>query len=95
MLRAALSGSDPLLAALGRATAPITIRVGDSPPLDPAGKPADRHLYRRSARAARAQRPAAADGNSAGPAANAAAAPAIEPGRRRAVERVGEVCMRA
>ncbi|TMJ17575.1 MAG: hypothetical protein E6G92_14810 [Alphaproteobacteria bacterium] len=33
MLRATLNGADPLAANMGRAAAPITVRIGDSPPL--------------------------------------------------------------
>jgi hypothetical protein len=33
MLRATVNGADPLVASIGRGTEPITVRIGDSPPL--------------------------------------------------------------
>jgi hypothetical protein len=73
MLRVALSGSDSLLAALGRATAPFTIRVGDSAPLNLPPSPLIA-TYVAGCASGEATRPAAADGNSAAPAANATGA---------------------
>ncbi|HST36126.1 MAG TPA: hypothetical protein VLK25_05805 [Allosphingosinicella sp.] len=73
MLRAALSGSDSLLAALGRATAPFTVRVGDPPPLNLPASPLIASYIAGCASGATTA-PATADGNSAAPTANAAAA---------------------
>lgn len=72
MLRASLAPSDQLLGILGGATAPIVIRVGDSPPLVLPPSPAIGNFISRceSGETGRAAPDAAA--NQAAPAANAA-----------------------
>ena len=59
MLRASLHASDVLVAGLSRAAAPIVDPDRRFAAADPAAQPADRHLYRRSARLARCRAPAA------------------------------------
>lgn len=74
MLRAALGASDTLLAAMSRSTAPFTIRVGDSPPLNLPASPLI-GTYVEQCAGGEAAGPAGADANanSAAPAGNAAA----------------------
>lgn len=80
MLRAALTPSDPFIVTLSRATTPIVIRIGDSPPLALPPAPSIAAFVTRCARNAAAP-PTDADGNVAAEA-NAAAPAAAAPDQR-------------
>lgn len=73
MLRGALAAGDPLLAAIGRATGPIAISVGDAAPLNLPGSPLIGAYIALCASGEGADTEAAAAGNNAAAASNAAA----------------------